>query len=119
MVHSKLEPNFYSLPLTSLHQLYKLATDLGFIGDYVSLKVRVISINFYISRFRLFTPVRSDVNYNEIRSFLKLKFVNKGMDDINLSNILHDKRTCEKVPQYFQNGFPPVISRLNYLLVAS
>ena len=50
------------------------------------------------------------MNCNDIRSFFKLKFVNKGMDDNNLSNILHDKRTCEKVPQYFQNKFPPVIS---------
>ena len=50
------------------------------------------------------------MNCNEIRSFLKLKFVNKGMDDINLSNILHDKRTFDKVPHYFQNRSPPVIS---------
>ena len=106
----QVRTQFYSLPLTSLHKLYKLATDLGFIGDYVSPKARVISIIFYISRFRLFKPVRHDVNCNEIRSFFKLKFVNKGMDDINLSNILHDKRTCEKVPQYFQNRSPPVIS---------
>ena len=41
---------------------------------------------------------------------LKLKFVNKERDDINSSNILHDKRICEKVPQYFQNKSPPVIS---------
>ena len=32
------------------------------------------------------------------------------MDDIKLSNNLHDKRTCEKVTQYFQNRSPPVIS---------
>ena len=32
------------------------------------------------------------------------------MDDINLYNILHDKRTFEKVPQYFPNRSPPVIS---------
>ena len=32
------------------------------------------------------------------------------MDYINLSNILPDKRICEKVPQYFQNRSPPVIS---------
>ena len=50
------------------------------------------------------------MNYNEIRSLFKLKFVNKGMDDISLSNILHDERTCEKVPQYFENKSPPVIS---------
>ena len=50
------------------------------------------------------------MNCDEIRSFLKLKFVNKGMDDIYLSNILHDKRKCEKVSQYFQNRSPPVIS---------
>ena len=69
-----------------------------------------MSITFYISRFRLFKPVRSDVNCSDIRGFFKLKFVNKGMDDIDLSNILHDKRTCEKVPQYFQNRSSPVIS---------
>ena len=50
------------------------------------------------------------MNFNEIGSFLKLKFVKKGMDDINLSDTLHDKRTCERVPQYFQNRSPPVIS---------
>ena len=86
------------------------ATDLGFIGDYVSPKARVISIIFDIFRFTLFKPARSDVNCNEIRSVLKRKFPNKGMNDINGSNILHDKRTCEKVPQYFQNRSPPVIS---------
>ena len=32
------------------------------------------------------------------------------MVDINLSNILHDKRRCKKVQQYFQNRSPPVIS---------
>ena len=32
------------------------------------------------------------------------------MDDINLSNILHVLRSCEKVPQYFQNRSSPVIS---------
>ena len=52
----------------------------------------------YFSRFRLFKPDRSDVNCDEIvfRSFLKLKFVNNGMD------ILHDKRTCEKYHNIFR-----------------
>ena len=40
----QVRTQLYSLPLTSLHQLYKLATDLGFIGDYVSPKARVMSI---------------------------------------------------------------------------
>ena len=79
----QVRTQLYSLPLTSLHRLYKLATDSGFIGDYVSPKARVISLIFDISRFRLIKPVRSDVNCNEIPSFFKLQFVNKGMDDIN------------------------------------
>ena len=41
--------------------------------------------------------------------FLKLKFANNGMDDTNLSNILHDRITCPKLPQYFENRCPPVI----------
>ena len=114
----QVRTQLYSLPLTSLHQPYKLATDLGFIGDYVSPKARVISIIFYISRFILFKPVRSDVNCNEIRSVLKLKFVNKVMDDINLSNILHDKRTREKVRQYFQYRSSPVIYKYSNTVAA-
>ena len=55
-------------------------------------------MTFYISRFGLFKPVRSDLNCNKIRSFFKLNFVNKGMDDINLNSILHDKRISEKFP---------------------
>ena len=50
------------------------------------------------------------MNCNEIRSFLNLKFVNKGIDDINFSNILHDETTCQKVSQYFQNRSPSVMS---------
>ena len=86
----QVRTQLYSLPLTSLHQLCELVTDLRFIGDYVSPKARIISIIFDISRFRLIKLVRNDVNCNGIRSFLKLKFVNMGMDDFNLSNILHD-----------------------------
>ena len=50
------------------------------------------------------------MNCNQIRSFLKFKFVNKGMDGINFSNIFHNKRTSEKVLQYFQNRSAPVVS---------
>ena len=67
----QVRTQLYSLLLTSLHQLYKLATDFGFIGEYVPPKARVISVIFYISRFRLFKPVRSDVNCNEMCSFFE------------------------------------------------
>ena len=53
--------------------------------------------------------------------FFCFKFVSKEMDDINLSNILHDKITCEKMLlqlQYFQNRPPPVIS-YKYFTVAA
>ena len=74
----QVRTKLYSLPLTSLHQLYKLATDVGFIGDFVSPKARVISIIFYISSFRLFKPVRSYVNCNEIRSFFETHVRKQG-----------------------------------------
>ena len=41
------------------------------------------------------------------------------MNDINLSKILHDKRTCEKVAQYFRNRSPPVISYKYFDTVAA
>ena len=46
----------------------------------------------------------------ENRSFLKVFFANKGIDAINLSNILHNKKVVSKIPSYFQDKSPPILS---------
>ena len=41
--------------------------------------------------------------------FIKIKFVNQGLDLLNISNIFRDHRVTSKIPQYFENLEPPLI----------
>ena len=41
--------------------------------------------------------------------FIKIKFVNQGLDLFNISNIFRDHRVTSKIPQYFENLDPPLI----------
>ena len=41
---------------------------------------------------------------NHQRHFIKITFINKGMDFINLPSILQDKSVTSSIPDYFQNS---------------
>ena len=41
--------------------------------------------------------------------FIKIKFINQGLDLLNISNIFRDHRVASKIPQYFENLDPPLI----------
>ena len=41
--------------------------------------------------------------------FIKIKFINQGLDLLNISNIFRDNRVASKIPQYFENIDPPLI----------
>ena len=41
--------------------------------------------------------------------FIKIRFVNKGLDLLNISNIFRDHRVTSKIPQYFEDLEPPLI----------
>ena len=78
--------------------------------DRNSNKYKLFSIILDIAHHRLFKPVSITENQKEKRSFLKLNFANKGLDAINLSNILHTKNVRSKVPPYFKDQTVPLIS---------
>ena len=78
--------------------------------DPDSNKYKLFSIILDIAHHRLFKPVSITGNEEEKRSFLKLNFANKGLDAINLSNILHSKNVRSKVPPYFKDQTVPLIS---------
>ena len=44
------------------------------------------------------------------KTFLKVPFHNKGIEMINLSQILHSKPVKKSIPSFFQNQTPPIIS---------
>ena len=56
--------------------------------DYSSAEYRVIAIILDIANYRLFRPVRSDVPAEKPKHFMKIKFLNKAVDAINLPALL-------------------------------
>ena len=49
-----------------------------------------------------------DSEINHKRCFIKISFINKGMDFINLSSIFRDN-SVSSIPTYFQNTGTPII----------
>ena len=50
-----------------------------------------------------------DAEINHQRHLIKIPFINKGMDFIDLPIIFKDKSDTSSIPDYFQNSEPPII----------
>ena len=50
-----------------------------------------------------------DSEINHIRHFIKIQFVNKGIEFINLPSIFKDKSVISSIPTYFENKESPII----------
>ena len=50
-----------------------------------------------------------DSEINHIRHFIKVQFVNKGIEFIDLSSIFKDKSVISSIPTYFENKESPII----------
>ena len=57
---------------------------------------------------RLFPIIDKPENHK--RHFLKLKYINRGIDFINLSSIFNDSSVYSLIPPYFDNIEQPIIS---------
>ena len=51
--------------------------------------------------------INAEINHQ--RHFIKIPFINKGMDFIDLPSIFQDKSVTSSIPDYFQNSDPPII----------
>ena len=51
--------------------------------------------------------INAEINHQ--RHFIKIPFINKGMDFIDLPSIFQDKSVTSSIPDYFQNSEPPII----------
>ena len=90
-----------------LHCLQELALESTNF-DYSSAEYRVIAI--IIANFRLFRPVRSDVPAEKPKHFMEIKFFNKAVDAINLPALLRSTSVTNKIPVYFRDKEPPIVS---------
>ena len=104
-----IRTQLYSLPLRKLNNLYETCLN-NLAYDSNSPGYKLTSIILDIGRLRLFKPVGIHETESEKRSFLPLFFANKGLDAINLGNILHHKSVKSKVPPYFKDQSVPIIS---------
>ena len=93
-----------------LHELYESTLTLYF-TDVASAEHRLQGIILDISSNRLFKAVRvGEPTETKNWPFLKVKFANKGIDALNLSNLLNKKSVQNKIPPYFQCKESPCVS---------
>lgn len=72
------------------------------------LNVMIMNVAYH----RLFKPlqIRDGILFEYSRRFLKLNFTNKGIDAVNISNILRHEKTKSCIPSYFSFKPTPCIS---------
>ena len=106
----KIKTTLFSISLPKLRELQSLALE-STNYDYESAEYRVTAIILDTAQYRLFRPVRSDLLSTEAKThYIKLDFINKGIDAVNLPSILRSKSVTETVPTYFKEKEPPIIS---------
>ena len=54
--------------------------------------------------------MRSDVPAENPKHFMKIKFFNKAVDAINLPALLQSTSVTDKIPVYFRDKEPPIVS---------
>ena len=105
----KLNTKLFSISFPQLRCLQELALESTNF-DYSSAEYRVIAIILDIANFRLFRPVRSDVPAEKPKHFMKIKFLNKTVDAINLPALLRSTSVTNKIPVYCRDKEPPIVS---------
>ena len=106
----KIKTTLFSISLPKLRDLQSLAQE-STNYDYESTEYRVTAVILDTAQYRLFRPVRSDLLSTDAKThFIKLDFINKGIDAVNLPSILRSKSVTETVPTYFKEKEPPIIS---------
>ena len=105
----KIKTHLFSMSLPQLSSLQEIALE-STNTDFSSAEYRVTSIILDISHYRLFKTVKSDVPAEKPKHFMKIKFLHKGIDAINLPQLLRSQSVMDKIPAYFKDKELPIIS---------
>ena len=96
----KIKTTLFSISLPKLRELQSLALEsTNYNNESAEYKVTAIILD--TAHYKLFRPVRSDQSTDAKTHFIKLDFINKGIDAVNLPSILRSKSVTETVPTYF------------------
>ena len=91
----KINTKLFSISFSQLRGLQELALESTNF-DYSSADYRITTIILDIANYRLFRPVRSDVPAEKPKHFMKIKFLNKAIDAINLPALLRSTSVIDK-----------------------
>ena len=106
----KINTKLFSISFSQLRGLQELALESTNFG-YSSADYRITTtIILDIANYRLFRPVRSDVPAEKPKHFMKIRFLNKAVDAINLPALLRSTSVIDKIPVYVRDKEPPVVS---------
>ena len=112
----KINTKLFSISFPQLHGLQELALESTNF-DYSSAEYRVTAIILDIANYKLFRPVRSDVPAEKLKHFMKIKFLNKPVDAINIPTLLRSTSVTDKIPVYFRVKEPPELCHMNTLVL--
>ena len=82
--------NYIPFPLSRLNEMYKQSIE-AHIPNVYSAEQRLHYIIQDIAFHRLFKPAKINCAVENKRSFMNIHFDNKGLDAINIGNILNNK----------------------------
>ena len=115
----KIKTTLFSISLLKLLELQSLALE-STNYDYESAEYRVTAIILNTVQYRFFRPVYSDLLTTDDKThFIKLDFINKDIDAVNLPSILRCKSVTETVPTYFKEKELTIISYTYTKTIAS
>ena len=83
----EINAKLFSISLPQLRALQEIALESTNF-DYSFAEYKVTAIMLDIANYRLFRPVRSNVPAEKPKHFMKIKFLNKAVDAINLPALL-------------------------------
>lgn len=92
-----------SLAVTALRKLSLAADKISFYDPLYKVACIVESYAKHV----LNPHIDDDIHHK--RHFLKISFINKGIDFINLPSIFKNKNVLKAVPTYFKNQETPII----------
>ena len=93
-----------TLPISSLRKIDEEADDIYLqTNPFYEVASIIQSYTQHILRPHIDPESQHD------RHFLKISYLNKGIDFIDLPSIFKDKRIVDKVPKYFKTLEPPMI----------
>ena len=114
----KIKTHLFLISLPQLSSLQEIALE-STNTDFSSAEYRVTSIILDIPHYRLFKPVKSDVPEEKSKHFMKIKFLHKEIDAINLPQLLRSQSVMDKIPAYFKDKVPQILSNQYTNTVAS